>query len=136
VGLARAAGTAVAFDLVPHDIHTRLPREEVLPFLAEADLILTEAPTVAGLLARPVPLDSAGAHGLLPALDEALRDRTGRRPLWFVRFGETHLENTLAYQRDTLLMEYPTGYRAGAQRTRYGDRLAVSELYWWLSRGR
>ncbi|MCW2900533.1 MAG: hypothetical protein JWO67_2798 [Streptosporangiaceae bacterium] len=136
VRLARAAGTLVAFDLVPHDIHLRLRPEDVLPFLAAADVILTEAPTVAGLLGRPVPLDSAGAHGLLPALDRALAEAGHGGPLWFLRFGDTHLEFTLAYRRGSLLMEYPTGYRAGAQRTGYGDRLAVSELYWWLSQGR
>lgn len=134
VRLARAAGTLVAFDLVPHDIDKRLPLGDVLPILADADVIITEAPTAAGLLAHPVPRDSAAAHELLPALDQALNRVTDRRPLWFLRFGETHLENTLAYRRDRLLLEYPTGYRPGMQRTGYGDRLAISELYWWLSR--
>lgn len=134
VRLARTAGTLVAFDLVPHDIDQRLPLEAVLPVLADADVIVTEAPTVAGLLGLPVPRDSAAAHALLPALDRALDRMADRRPLWLLRFGETHLEATLAYQRDRLLLEYPTGYRAGMRRTGYGDRLAVSELYWWLSR--
>jgi sugar/nucleoside kinase (ribokinase family) len=134
VCVARAAGTLVAFDLVPHDIDKRLSLDDVLPVLADADVIITEVPTVAGLLARPVPRDSAAARDLLPVLDQALDRVTDRRPLWFLRFGETHLEGTLAYRRDRLLLEYPTGYRPGMQRTGYGDRLAVSELYWWLSR--
>jgi sugar/nucleoside kinase (ribokinase family) len=134
VRVARAAGTLVAFDLVPHDIDRRLPLDDVLPFLADADVIITEAPTVAGLLARPVPREPAGARELLPALDGALGRVTERTPVWFLRFGATDLENTLAYQRDRLLLEYSTGYRPGMRRTGYGDRLAVSELYWWLSR--
>jgi sugar/nucleoside kinase (ribokinase family) len=136
VRIARAAGTLVAFDLVPHDIHRRLPLQDVLPVLAEANVILTEVPTVAGLLDRPVASDADGARELLPALDQAPAGPQGRRPLWLLRFGATHLENALAYQRDRLLLEYPTGYGPGVQRTGYGDRLAVCELYWWLSRTR
>lgn len=137
IRIARAAGTLVAFDLVPHDIDRRLTLADVLPVLSEADVILTEAPTVAGLLGLPVPVDSGGARGLLPALDRALDQApSGRPPLWLLRFGATHLENALAYQRDRVLVEYPTGYGPGVPRTGYGDRLAVSELYWWLSRTR
>ena len=42
----------------------------------------------------------------------------------------------VAYRRDDLLLEYPTGYGADGELVGYGDRLAVSELCWWLSRVR
>ena len=55
------------------------------------------------------------------------------RPLWLLRFGATSLERVLAYRRDELLLEYPTGYGEGVERAGFGDRLTVCELYWWLS---
>ncbi|XRQ15885.1 PfkB family carbohydrate kinase [Actinomadura welshii] len=126
---ARDAGTRVAFDLVPHDIDARLPPGEVLPLLALADLVISEAPTLARLLGRPVPAGAHGVRELLPALDRAVAGR----PLWLLRFGATSLERVVAYRRERLLMEYPTGYGDGVERAGFGDRLAAAELYWWLS---
>lgn len=129
VRLARSAGTFVAFDLVPHDLDGRLPASTVLPVLAEMDAIITEAPTLAGLLGLPAPTDSSGVRRLLPELDA----RIHARPLWLMRFGTSHMERALAYRRDGLLLEYPTGYGEGVERTGFGDRLTAGELYWWLS---
>lgn len=127
--LARAAGTRVAFDLVPHDIDARLPADRVLPMLALADLVISEAPTLARLLGRPAPAGGREVRGLLPALDRAVPGG----PLWLLRFGATSLERVLAYQRERPPLEYPTGYRDGVERAGFGDRLAACELYWWLS---
>jgi len=127
--IARRRGTAVAFDLVPHDIDARLPAAEVLPLMNLADIVITEVPTIARLLGRPAATTSGETRELLPVLDEAVDGR----PLWLLRFGASALEHTLAYQRDGLLLEYPTGYAQGVQRTGYGDRLAAGELYWWLA---
>ncbi|MWA06466.1 hypothetical protein F8568_040195 [Actinomadura sp. LD22] len=126
---ARAAGTRVAFDLVPHDIDARLAAADVLPLLSAADLVIAEAPTLARVLGRPVP---AGA-GEVRALARALDDLVPGRPLWLLRFGPTRLERVLAYRRERLLTEYASGYREGDVRAGFGDRLAVRELYWWLS---
>ncbi|WP_242894207.1 carbohydrate kinase family protein [Actinomadura litoris] len=128
--VAREAGTLVAFDLVPHDIDGRLPAADVLPALSLADVVFTEAPTVARLLGVAPPTGSGGMRDLLPALDRAAPGR----PLWLLRFGATSLEYVLAYQRERLLLEYPSGYGAEVERAGFGDRLASSELYWWLSR--
>ncbi|TDC96481.1 carbohydrate kinase family protein [Actinomadura sp. 7K507] len=127
--LARDAGTRVAFDLVPHDIDARLPARAVLPVLALADAVISEAPTLARLLGRPAPAEGFEVRGLLPELDRAVPGR----PLWLLRFGATSLERVIAYRRERLLMEYPTGYGDGVERAGFGDRLAASELYWWLS---
>ncbi|TMQ94975.1 hypothetical protein ETD83_23095 [Actinomadura soli] len=127
--IARDAGTRVAFDLVPHDVDARLPADEVLPMLALADLVISEAPTLARLLGSAAAVHEV--RELLPVLDRAVPGR----PLWLLRFGDTSLEHALAYQRDGLLMEYPTGYGDGVERAGFGDRLAASELYWWLSGG-
>lgn len=129
--IAGAAGTRVAFDLVPHDVDARLPASDMLPVLARADLVFSEAPTLARLLGRPAPSGAGAVRGLLPVLD---REVPGR-PLWLLRFGPTSLEGVLAYQRGRLLMEYATGYGAGVRRAGFGDRLAACELYWWLSGG-
>lgn len=129
--IAGAAGTRVAFDLVPHDIDARLPASAVLPALARADLVFAEAPTLARLLGHPPPSGAEAVRGLLPVLDRAVPGR----PLWLLRFGATSLERVLAYRRDRILMEYPTGYRDGVERAGFGDRLASCELYWWLSGG-
>lgn len=132
--VAREAGTRVAFDVVPHDIDARLPAESVVPMLALADLVISEAPTLARLLGRPVPAGGAGAREvreLLPELDRAVPGR----PLWLLRFGATSLERAVAYRRDGLLLEYSTGYGDGVERAGFGDRLAAAELYWWLSGG-
>lgn len=126
---ARDAGTRVAFDLVPHDIDARLPAGAVLPMLALSDLVVSEAPTLARLLGRPAPFSGRQVRGLLPELDRAVPGR----PLWLLRFGATSLERVLAYRRDELLLEYPTGYGEGVERAGFGDRLTVCELYWWLS---
>ncbi|MEU8801694.1 carbohydrate kinase family protein [Spirillospora sp. NPDC048819] len=127
--LARAAGTRVAFDLVPHDVDARLPADGVLPMLALSDLVISEAPTLARLLGRPVEAGGQGVRDLLPVLDRAVPGR----PLWLLRFGATSLERVVAYQRERLLLEYPTGYGDGVERAGFGDRLAAAELYWWLS---
>lgn len=131
VGIARDAGTKVAFDLVPHDVDARLPADAVLPTLALADLVISEAPTLARLLGRPAPAAGPEVRELLPVLDRVVPGR----PLWLLRFGATSLEQVLAYQRECLLAEHPSGYGDGVERAGFGDRLAASELYWWLSGG-
>lgn len=128
--IAHPAGTLVAFDLVPHDIHARLAPADALPVLDSADVVISAATTLAHLAGRPPARDSAGVRRLLRALD----GMSGRDPLWLLRFGATGMEHVLAYRRGTLLIEYPTGYGTNGERAGYGDRLAVSELYWWLSR--
>ncbi|MBO2452787.1 hypothetical protein J4573_37245 [Actinomadura barringtoniae] len=127
--VAREAGTLVAFDLVPHDIDARLPATDVVPILELADVIITEAPSVARLLGRPEPVGSGEVRALLPALDRAVAGR----PLWLLRFGATSLERVLAHQSERVRLEYPSGYGSGIERAGYGDRLAACELYWWLS---
>ncbi|KAB2341101.1 carbohydrate kinase family protein [Actinomadura rudentiformis] len=131
--IANESGTLVAFDLVPHDIDGRVPRCEVLPLLALTDVVVTEAATVARLLEAPPPVTSAEARELPPLLDRSV----GGRPLWLLRFGETNLENVLAYRRGEggggLQLEYASGYGEGVERAGFGDRLASCELYWWLS---
>jgi len=126
---AREAGTLVAFDLVPHDIDTRLPAADVVPMLELADVIITEAPTVARLLGQPESKEPAGVRALLPALDRAVPGR----PLWLLRFGASSLERVLAHQSERVRLEYPSGYGSGVERAGFGDRLAACELYWWLS---
>ncbi|RFS81091.1 hypothetical protein D0T12_33550 [Actinomadura spongiicola] len=128
-GIAREAGTRVAFDLVPHDVDGRLPVDAVLPMLALADLVISEAPTLARLLGRPAPISRDEVRDLLPALDRTVPGR----PLWLLRFGATALEHVLVHQRERSPVEYPTGYVEGVERTGFGDRLAAAELYRWLS---
>ncbi|TYC07747.1 PfkB family carbohydrate kinase [Actinomadura syzygii] len=127
--LARDAGTRVAFDLVPHDVDARLPADGVLPTLALADLVISEAPTLARLLGRPGPTTASEVRALPPVLDDAVPGS----PLWLLRFGPTSLERVLAHQRGRPPIEYSSGYRHGVERAGFGDRLAASELYWWLS---
>jgi sugar/nucleoside kinase (ribokinase family) len=129
--IARAAGTRVAFDLVPHDVDARLPASAVLPMLESADLVISEAHTLARLLGRPAPSGGRELRALLPVVDEAVRSR----PLWLLRFGATSLERVLAHRRGLPPMEYPTGYGPGVERAGFGDRMAACELYWWLSGG-
>ncbi|MES9541224.1 MULTISPECIES: PfkB family carbohydrate kinase [unclassified Actinomadura] len=131
VRTARAAGTRVAFDVVPHDIDARLPASCVLPVLEQADLVVSEAHTLARLLGHPPPADGRGPQDLLPVLDRAVPGA----PLWLLRFGPTSLERVLAHRRGRAPMEYPTGYAAGVRRAGFGDRLTSCELYWWLSGG-
>ena len=128
--IARRHGTLVAFDLVPHDIDARLPAADVVPLLERADVIISEAPTLARLLGLPAATTgSAETRGLLPVLD----DLVGGRPLWLLRYGATSLEHVLAYRRGGPLLDYPTGFGENVQRTGFGDRLAAGELYWWLA---
>ncbi|MFG2006954.1 carbohydrate kinase family protein [Spirillospora sp. NPDC048911] len=131
--IANESGTLVAFDLVPHDIDGRVPVSEILPLLALTDVIVTEAATLARLLGAPPPVESAEVRELPPLLDRSVCGR----PLWLLRFGETNLENVLAYRGDQggrpLLLEYASGYGEGVERAGFGDRLASCELYWWLS---
>ncbi|GAA4129427.1 hypothetical protein [Actinomadura keratinilytica] len=129
VRIAREAGTLVAFDLVPHDVDRRLPAAEAVPVLEAADVVISEVPTLARLLGLPVPCDAAGVHDMLPVLDRAVQGR----PLWLLRHGPSSLEDVVAYRREHVLLEYPTGYGPGVRRTGFGDRLAAAELYWWLS---
>ncbi|NDU72641.1 hypothetical protein GWI34_08375 [Actinomadura sp. DSM 109109] len=132
VRTARAAGTRVAFDVVPHDIDARLPASRVLPDLEGADLVVSEAPTLARLLGLPPPRGVREPRDLLPVLDRAV---PGDR-LWLLRFGPTSLERVLAHRRGRPPLVYSTGYAAGDRRAGYGDLLISCELYWWLSGGR
>ncbi|MBA8956268.1 PfkB family carbohydrate kinase [Actinomadura namibiensis] len=127
--IARRAGTLVAFDVVPHDVDARLPAAEVTPVLELADIVITEAATVARLLGRPAPVEGGEVRELLPALDALVPGR----PLWLLRFGPGCLERVLAHQRGRLELEYATGYGEGVERAGFGDRLTAGELYWWLS---
>lgn len=128
---ARAAGTRVVFDVVPHDIDARLPASCVLPVLERADLVVSEAHTLARLLGHPPPRGGRAPRDLLPVLDRAVPGG----PLWLLRFGPTSLERVLAHQRGRSPEAYSTGYSPGAPRAGYGDRLTSCELYWWLSGG-
>jgi sugar/nucleoside kinase (ribokinase family) len=128
--IARSAGTLVAFDLVPHDIDARLPLAEILPALMDADVIISEASSMARLIGHQPVRDLAAVPALLAALDLIHEGR----PLWLLRCGANNLEHAVAYRRNDLLLEYPTGYGADGELVGYGDRLAVSELCWWLSR--
>ncbi|MFI0356620.1 PfkB family carbohydrate kinase [Actinomadura sp. 9N407] len=128
--IARRHGTLVAFDLVPHDIDARLPAPEVIPLLRLADVVFSEAPTLARLLGRPATMTcSAEVRELLPVMDETVPGR----PLWLLRYGASSLEQALAYQRDGLRLEYATGYDDSVERAGFGDRLAAGELFWWLA---
>ncbi|GAA4379850.1 hypothetical protein GCM10023088_42610 [Actinomadura verrucosospora] len=131
VRTARAAGTRVAFDVVPHDIDARLPASCVLPVLRRADLVVSEAHTLARLLGHPPPEGGREPRDLLPVLDRAVPGA----PLWLLRFGPTSLERVLVHQRGRPPVAYSTGYDPGAARAGYGDRLTSCELYWWLSGG-
>ncbi|SFQ15682.1 Sugar or nucleoside kinase, ribokinase family [Actinomadura madurae] len=131
VRVARAAGTRVVFDLVPHDVDGRLPASVVQPMLESADLVISEAHTLARLLGCPAPSGGRELRALLPVVDEAVRGR----PLWLLRFGPSSLERVLAHRRGQSPMEYPTGYTSGVERAGFGDRMAACELYWWLSGG-
>ncbi len=128
--IARSSGTLVAFDLVPHDIYRRMGPADVRPVLEAADVIISAATTLARLVGRAPVRDSGGIRDLLPYADDA----AGHGPLWLLRFGETEMEFVTAYQRGELLIEYPTGQGTNGACAGDGDRLAVSELYWWLSR--
>ncbi|MCP2340838.1 carbohydrate kinase family protein [Actinomadura rupiterrae] len=127
---ARAAGTLVLFDLVPHDVDGRLPPEEALAPLALADIVTSEAPTLARLLGRPGPRTADDTLALVPALDALVPGR----PLWLLRFGPSSLEGVLAHRRGDLTLHYASGYAEGVERIGFGDRLAAAELYWWLAR--
>ncbi|WP_026415013.1 PfkB family carbohydrate kinase [Actinomadura oligospora] len=127
---ARAAGTLVLFDLVPHDVDARLPIQDVLAPLPLADIVISEAATLARLLGLPAPLTADDMRALVPALDALVPGR----PLWLLRFGPSSLEGVLAHRRDDLTLVYPSGYREGVERVGFGDRLASAELYWWLAR--
>lgn len=131
VRTARAAGTRVAFDVVPHDMDARVPASCVLPVLRRADLVVSEAHTLARLLGQPPPEGGREPRDLLPVLDRAVPGG----PLWLLRFGPTSLERVLAHQRGRSPVVYSTGYGDGTPRAGYGDRLTSCELYWWLSGG-
>lgn len=128
--VARSAGTLVAFDLVPHDIHARLERAEILPVLDAADVVISGAATLAPLVGLPPARTTADVRCLLPLLD----DVSGGERLWLLRFGETGMERVIGYRLGEVLLDYPTGYGTDGEYAGYGDRLAVSELRWWLSR--
>ncbi|MEU8306466.1 PfkB family carbohydrate kinase [Actinomadura sp. NPDC048955] len=131
VRTARAAGTRVVFDVVPHDIDARLPASCVLPVLERADLVVSEAHTLARLLGHAPPAGGREPRDLPPVLDRAVPGG----PLWLLRFGPTSLERVLVHQRGRPPQAYSTGYAPGTPRAGYGDRLTSCELYWWLSGG-
>ncbi|GAA4292425.1 hypothetical protein GCM10023178_77790 [Actinomadura luteofluorescens] len=131
VRTARAAGTRVVFDVVPHDIDARLTASCVLPVLERADLVVSEAHTLARLLGHAPPIGGREPRDLLPVLDRAVSGG----PLWLLRFGPTSLERVLVHQRGRPPEAYSTGYAPGTPRAGYGDRLTSCELYWWLSGG-
>lgn len=129
VRTARASGTVVVVDLAPHDMDSRLRWTELLPFLSAADIIMSEAPTLARLLGVSPTVIDDNVKMLLPHLDE----KVPGTPLWLVRSGEGMMQDVLGYQQGGIHFNYETGYVEASEKHGFGDIIASGEIYWWLS---
>jgi sugar/nucleoside kinase (ribokinase family) len=129
VELAREHGTLVALDLVPHDLDRRIGLSALMPLLPSADLVVSDARTVAGLFGVPANGAVVDFDRLLPALDTALPSF----PLWLLRHGDGGMQDTLAYQNGRMKTSYETGYTAATEKAGFGDVIAARELHGWLS---
>ncbi|HEU5421825.1 MAG TPA: carbohydrate kinase family protein [Streptosporangiaceae bacterium] len=128
--LAHEGGALVCFDLVPHDIYQRIALPAVMPALERADVIVSQADTLSGMLgtiSTESSFDSIG--GQVRLLDDELK----HQPLWLIRSGPHSIDFVYAYQQDRIENVYSTDYYSQLPPMGFGDRLTAGELYLLLA---
>lgn len=125
--VARSHSTLVCLDLVPHDIHRRMPLARLLSLMEAADVVVGELDTLRGVMDGP----EGGPESLLPLLDAALK----ASPVWMIRSGAGGVGRSTIYQQDGLFVDYVTGYEEVSDPMGFGDLLTARELRWLLSTG-
>ncbi|TXK34295.1 carbohydrate kinase family protein [Nonomuraea sp. C10] len=125
--VARSHSTVICLDLVPHDIHRRIPPARLLPLLEAADVVVGELETLRGVVGAP----EGGPELLFPLLDAVHK----AAPVWMIRSGAGGASRSTIYQQDRLHVDYPTGYERVSDPMGFGDLLTARELRWLLSTG-
>lgn len=133
--IAHQSSTTVCLDLVPHRIDEYLSLPQVVPHIRAADVVISEARTIARLCKLPAPYPFTGDcfSQLLAFIDDSLPTSVH----WILRFGEADIQEVLLHSRDGSDVHFDTGYveLGTADRAGFGDYLAASELRWLLERG-
>lgn len=125
---ARKRRVVVCFDIVPHDVYNYMTSDEIIEVVREADIVISNARTLAALLglAAPYPF----AHELLPPLVQALEDWCpGRR--WHLRYGWKEVEYTSIVEGRNFISTYAS-HATPETLSGLGDRLAAKELFDFL----
>jgi sugar/nucleoside kinase (ribokinase family) len=125
--MARAAGTLVAFDLVPHDCYNRHSLDDMRVISRDVHVLIAEVRTLHGLLGVPNFERLYTRDDAIWAL-ERLRSELGDRA-YFVRFGVGNLEESLCTVPGRPAVYQRTGYREAEDPAGYGDRISASELF-------
>lgn len=131
VELAVRAGVPVCFDVVPHQIDTRLELSDLRPFFHRASLVTIEVATMLRLLGESVP-DRITLADVLDLSNRWPADLSSWQRTWFLRFGHGAMEEVLAVSAGHHRVHYRTGYAQAATPAGYGYLVAAAELKWWL----
>lgn len=126
ISLAHDAGTAVCFDLVPHNIDSLVDHDQLRALIAQNEVVISEARTLSRIYGKQVEYP-AGRHDL-PALLRVISAIGGSPGYLIIRYGESGIASTAICHAGRLLMSYETGYAASPDRVGFGDRLASAEL--------
>ncbi len=128
IEIARRTSTPICFDMVPHDISCRLPREILLRVIEESRVVIANGSTAAGLCGVPGPFPLQ--RGQVASLARLLSDTapSARKILWIIRFGDGEMEESALCLNGELLCAYHTGYVDATQAAGFGDRVAAAEL--------
>nr|MDT0658500.1 carbohydrate kinase family protein [Micromonospora sp. DSM 115978] len=125
--IAREAGVMVCFDLVPHSIDNYLDPTDIGTYLNMADLVITEARTVARIFG--VSSEYPFPTKLIAPLAERLVRKHPDVSYWILRFGAGDMQQSALCRPGHEVSYYETGYTTADVRTGFGDRIAAAEVF-------
>jgi sugar/nucleoside kinase (ribokinase family) len=130
--ISRQAGTAVAFDLVPHDAHLRFTDADVKCWIEASDLVIAEVRTfrrAMRLESEDEVLDPAIAFETLKKLHDLFPDKS-----FHLRFGVGNIDTSLIAEPpgDPVIRE--NNYPSATQTRGFGDHLSAKDVALWTSR--
>ncbi len=131
---AAQAETPVCFDVVPHDIDTRLPSDLLTHVMTRCQVVMSSARTMARLRNLPAPTPYGLDH--TRELAASLREFDANAPgVWILRFGEGDMEEAALCRAGEVCCVYRTGYSDCVDRAGFGDTVAAAELAALLESG-
>ncbi|TDC66355.1 carbohydrate kinase family protein [Actinomadura sp. GC306] len=131
--IANEHGTVFWLDLVPHDMDRYLDLDTIEPLLRRADIIVSQARTMAALLGLPdrYPYRESGFPDLLAALAKLSGTCT-----WYLRHGDHDISKVLVSRAGRRIRAYGTGFVEEKSMAGFGDRVTAAEMHDHMRRQR
>lgn len=129
--IANEHGTVFWLDLVPHDMDRYLDLDAIEPLIMRADIIVSQARTMAALLGLPdqYPYRESGFPDLLAALAKLSDSCT-----WYLRHGDHDISKVLVSRAGRRVRAYGTGFVEEKSMAGFGDRVTAAEMHDYMRR--